>query len=72
MLFRSFVAKLARQPGARESRYAQLFTGPAAAEPEVGAAAEAVDDAGLVLRLERLEAAVAALGREVEALKSGR
>jgi uncharacterized protein len=73
-----FVLRLARQPGAREARYAQLFTGT----PEAATEAEAADgtpsgivapaDSGLAARVAELEAAVAALVREVEQLKSGR
>jgi uncharacterized protein YceH (UPF0502 family) len=72
-----FVLKLARQPGAREARYAQLFTGApeVGAEPEAAPAAAALGapaDGGLAARVARLEDAVAALAREIERLKSGR
>lgn len=64
-----FVAKLDRVPGKRESRYAQLFTGPPttlpANEPR-GAEiyVESVDD-----RVSSLELEVAHLKRELEELK---
>jgi uncharacterized protein YceH (UPF0502 family) len=73
-----FVLKLARQPGAREARYAQLFTGPLerGAEPEEAAAGHAAAvppaDAGLAARVARLEETVARLAREIERLASGR
>ena len=72
-----FVLRLARQPGAREARYAQLFTGT----PEVGTEPEpshhasrgaAAAEPGGNARLAALEAAVAALQLEIEQLKSAR
>jgi uncharacterized protein len=70
-----FVLRLARQAGAREARYAQLFTGT----PDVGRepaheppARAAETEPGLAARVAALEAAVATLAREVEQLKSGR
>jgi len=73
-----FVLKLARQPGSREARYAQLFTGT----PEVGSEPEAAHDTpartsatpepGLAARVAALEAALAALTLEVQQLKAGR
>jgi uncharacterized protein len=73
-----FVVRLPRQPGAREARFAQLFTGM----PEIGAEALAAAgtashvtapaEAGLAARVAELEVAVAALVRDVEQLKSGR
>jgi hypothetical protein len=71
-----FVARLAREPGRRESRYMHLFCGEA--PPDAGAGVEspqrsaAVGTAGLGERVATLEAAVAALRAELEALKSGR
>ena len=67
-----FVTRLAREPGRREARYAQLFTGapPEPVEPPVRAgrapvrAEAAADD-----RLERLEQAVERLQVEVAELK---
>jgi uncharacterized protein len=73
-----FVVRLPRQPGAREARFAQLFTGM----PEIGAEAVAATgvasdvaspaEAGLAARVAELEAAVAALVRDVAQLKSER
>jgi uncharacterized protein YceH (UPF0502 family) len=67
-----FVARLSREPGRRESRYMHLFSGDAPPELQAGeesgrpaAAGTAVDE-----RLARLEADVAALRHELEALKS--
>ncbi len=71
-----FVARLAREPGRRESRYLHLFSGeapPAAeesAEPALRSVSEGVPALGE--RVAALEAAVAALRGELEALKSGR
>jgi uncharacterized protein YceH (UPF0502 family) len=67
-----FVARMAREPGRRESRYAQLFTGPVADEPaeatpaafERSTAAPAPDG-----RIEALERAVQRLEMEVAELK---
>jgi uncharacterized protein YceH (UPF0502 family) len=72
-----FVVKLPREPGRRESRYAQLFTGPidisAMAdagpyeEPAPGAASRRDE---LAARVDALEAVVAGLRAEIDALKS--
>lgn len=63
------VAKLPREPGRRESRYAQLFTGEpppqAVTEERAPAAAPSAADA----RLAQLEEQVAELRAEVERLK---
>jgi uncharacterized protein len=64
-----FVARLAREPGRRESRYAQLFCGPVESsqsieEQSTFVAADNDDD-----RLARLEKLVDALVREVSDLK---
>ena len=73
-----FVVRLPRQPGAREARFAQLFTGMPEVGAEVAASAgtsahgAAPAGAGLAARIAELEAAVAALIRDVEQLKSGR
>lgn len=68
-----FVTRLAREPGRRDSRYAQLFCGPVAAAAteleapvrEVSARAGGADDD----RLARLEALVEQLANEVSDLK---
>ncbi|MCX7056966.1 MAG: DUF480 domain-containing protein [Proteobacteria bacterium] len=68
-----YVAKLPRQPGARDSRYCQLFTG----EPDLEAMALAVGHAepasahepGLAARVQALEEAVADLRAELAALR---
>lgn len=64
-----FVARLAREAGRRDSRYAHLFCGPVAdatAEPEVAAA---VRTAGREDRLAQLEQRVDQLSAEVASLK---
>jgi uncharacterized protein YceH (UPF0502 family) len=63
-----FVARLAREPGKRESRYVQLFSEAPQAEEILGTrrAAEATDEAG---RIERLEQQVGALFQEVQELR---
>ena len=71
-----FVARLAREPGRRESRYMHLFSGEA--PPDAGDSVEspqrsaAVGTPGLGERVAALEAAVASLREELEALKTGR
>jgi uncharacterized protein YceH (UPF0502 family) len=71
-----FVARLAREPGRRESRYMHLFSGEA--PPDAGDSVEspqrsaAVGAPGLGERVAALEVAVAALREELEALKAGR
>jgi len=70
-----FVVRLARQPGAREARYAQLFS--PLSEPVGTADADAAGDpalveAGLAARVSRLEEAVEALSREIASLKAPR
>jgi uncharacterized protein len=72
-----FVVKLPREPGRRESRYAQLFTGPIdiAALESAHAAMPAMPamhgaDGSLAARVEVLEAEVAALRAEIDALKA--
>ena len=70
-----YVARLAREPGRRESRYQQLFTGPptpgAVAEPsaESRPAVATVDD-GLDARVAALEATVRQLQDEIASLKA--
>jgi len=71
-----FVVRLARQPGAREARYAQLFTGMPELGAEPGPApparAAAAAEPGLAARVAELEARVAELTLEVERLRGGR
>lgn len=68
-----FVAKLPREPGRRESRYMQLFTGEAPPPSEEAAGASerpTSSDAGtLADRVAALEAEVARLRQEIDALK---
>jgi len=71
-----FVVKLAREPGRRESRYAQLFTGApthaiATSDSMDMAADRCAGDDGLAERVTALEAAVEALQRQLAALRSG-
>jgi uncharacterized protein YceH (UPF0502 family) len=68
-----YVVKLAREPGRRESRYAQLFTGtpemPLAISDAIERAAPAASaDDPLVARIEALEATVTALQRQLAEL----
>ena len=70
-----FIARLARAPGARESRYAHLFSGaivsapePAAAEPQSAAGAGASITSTLSQRVSALEDLVAELRAKVDAL----
>ena len=71
-----FVARLARAPGSRESRYAHLFSGaptlPLAGEEELEAPAAALGSAGgsLSARVAALEEAVQDLRAQIAALKS--
>ncbi|HLZ97799.1 MAG TPA: DUF480 domain-containing protein [Steroidobacteraceae bacterium] len=67
-----FIARMPRAPGARESRYAHLFCGAVESVPELP---DAVDFAAagssitLTQRLAVLEDKVAAMQREIDALK---
>lgn len=63
-----FVVKLAREPGRRESRYAQLFTGPVSATP--AADTEAVESTAIMPPRGLIEARVADLERAVEELRA--
>lgn len=69
-----FVAKLPREPGRRESRYLQLFSGeapPASAEHDGDSARPAGSDAdSLAGRVAALEAEVARLQQAIDALKN--
>jgi uncharacterized protein YceH (UPF0502 family) len=71
-----FVARLPREPGRRESRYMQLFTGaapPADADRTATApVARTAPDQGIHARLEALERAVADLRSELEELRGAR
>src|SRR5215207_1383985 len=64
-----FVVRLAREPGRRDSRYAQLFTGEeytaAVSTEEPTVEMQAISD----LRLDRLEAQIQGLRAELDALK---
>jgi uncharacterized protein len=65
-----FVARLAREPGRRESRYMQLFTGdapPPAAEPADAVPAARTTDS---TRIDALEEAVAELRRELGEIRA--
>ncbi len=66
-----FIARLARAPGSRESRYVQLFTGPVASQPEEAPRLAGADPAGagLAERVEQLEQQVAALRAELDQLR---
>jgi uncharacterized protein YceH (UPF0502 family) len=68
-----FIARLPRAAGARESRYAHLFSGliESAPEPEESADASPIS-ASLSQRVTHLEELVATLQAELEALRSGR
>ena len=63
-----FIARLARAAGAREARYAHLFSGMIESAPESDAPAAAAD-AGLSRRVGALEEAVAALQSQLDLLK---
>jgi uncharacterized protein YceH (UPF0502 family) len=69
-----FVARLAREPGRRESRYMHLFSGeaPPLLEESVEALQRAASSgsAALVARVEALESEVAALRAELDVLKA--
>ena len=68
-----FVARLAREPGRRESRYMHLFSGeapPQAASEHLAPQSEPGPDSALVAeRIAALEAAVEELRREIEKLQ---
>jgi uncharacterized protein len=71
-----FIVRLARAPGARESRYLHLFSGPAPSQPEetahadAGAGSEPPGTGALLAeRIENLERLVAELRAEVDELK---
>jgi uncharacterized protein YceH (UPF0502 family) len=66
-----FIARLARAPGAREARYAHLFSGHIESSPETSEPTE-IPSAGVPLgqRVAMLEELVAQLRTEVDALRS--
>ena len=69
------VARLAREPGRRESRYMQLFSGEPSPQALASSAAadgapESLEDETLAGRVARLEDEVRQLRTEVEALRS--
>jgi uncharacterized protein YceH (UPF0502 family) len=66
-----FLARLARAPGARESRYAHLFSGIIESQPESMPAAEPhAEPSDMSQRLSRLEELVDQLRADIDALKS--
>jgi hypothetical protein len=66
-----FLARLARTAGARESRYAHLFSGIIESEPQTAPSAELPAGASsLSQRIGRLEELVEQLRGEIDALKS--
>ncbi len=70
-----FVARLPRAPGARESRYTHLFFGAMESAPDPGDSpsapfAQSPESASLSQRVAQLEALVAELRREIEAIKA--
>jgi uncharacterized protein len=65
-----FIARLARSPGERESRYSHLFFGAIESAPEPEEPPQAASAAAsLSQRVAQLEQSVAELRREVDALK---
>ena len=68
-----FVARLPRAPGARESRYAHLFSGhidSVAAPPVMATASSAAHDDGLAARVAALEETVSQLVEQLASLKA--
>ena len=75
-----YIVKLAREPGRRESRYAQLFTGPVTAglagrDDDVAPSMPRADSRAstgdaLLARIAALEAAVAGMRQELDALRT--
>jgi uncharacterized protein len=67
-----FIARLAKAAGARESRYAHLFSGSIDSVQEPEGRESAGDAATLSLRVSRLEQDLRQLRAELDALKTGR
>ena len=67
-----YVARLPREPGRRESRYAQLFTGPVPEQADAAPGIEVRAEDDLSARVARLEARLAVLEAELESLKPRR
>jgi uncharacterized protein len=66
-----FIARLARAAGARESRYAHLFSGSIESAPEPAAAPEPASGIeSLSQRISRLEESVQQLQAQIDALKA--
>jgi hypothetical protein len=65
-----FIARLARAAGARESRYAHLFSGVIESAAAAGEARAATSGADLESRIGRLEELVQQLRAQIDALKS--
>jgi hypothetical protein len=65
-----YAARLPREPGKRESRYAQLFTGPAPEAMDAAPRSESGAEDDLAERVARLEARLAVLEAELGSLKS--
>jgi uncharacterized protein YceH (UPF0502 family) len=67
-----FIARLPRAAGAREYRYAHLFSGTIESAPETAEAPQtAPESASFAQRLVQLEESVAQLRLEIEALRAG-
>jgi uncharacterized protein YceH (UPF0502 family) len=67
-----FVARLARAAGARESRYAHLFSGVIESVAEAEEPAESAVGASLSHRVSRLEEIIAGMQADLDALKAAR
>jgi uncharacterized protein YceH (UPF0502 family) len=67
-----FVARLARAAGARESRYAHLFSGAIESVAEAEEPAESAAGASLSQRVSRLEEIIAGMQADLDALKAAR
>jgi uncharacterized protein YceH (UPF0502 family) len=67
----ALVVELPRQPGARENRWAQLLCGAPAASPAASPAPAGSGDADLRSKVEALEARVADLQAQLDAMRAG-